>query len=70
VFVAGAACFEALGNWFVLHTVSTVPYELSAICEETLEMLGVTMLVCSLIAYFEDTHQVVDVQIGERDPRP
>ena len=70
VFVAGAACFEALGNWLVLHTTSTVPYELCAICEETLEMLGVTMLVCSLIAYFEDTHQAVDVQIGQRNPHP
>ena len=67
VFISGAAGFEALGNWIGLHTVSPLPYELSAIVEETLEMLGVTLLISSLIAYFEDTRQVVAVRIGTRE---
>jgi hypothetical protein len=64
VFITGAVGFEALGNWIELHSVSRVPYELCAIVEEALEMLGVTMLISSLIAFFEDTRQVVAIQLG------
>lgn len=65
VYVGGAVGFEALGGWYSgLHGSKNPAFVALLTCEETLEMIGASAFLYSLLDYAERTFGAVHVGFG------
>lgn len=65
VFLLGAVGFEAIGGKiFEAGGHMNTAYTLVSTVEETLEMLGISILIYALINYVESANRTIDIRIG------
>lgn len=70
MFVAGAFGLELVGGHYAsIGGFDYLLYKVAAVCEESLEIAGMTLFVTSLLRHLRDTAPVLRVDTGGRDGR-
>ena len=67
LFVAGAFGMEFVGGYYAsIGGMDYLPYKIAAVCEESLEITGMTLFVTSLLQHLADTEPLLQVAIKDR----
>ena len=67
MFVGGAFGLEFVGGYYVsTGGFESLPYKIAAICEECLEISGMTLFVTSLLRHLADTAPVLQIAMHDR----
>jgi hypothetical protein len=66
VYVGGAVGFEAIGGWYSgIHGPRNPTFVAIMTCEETLEMIGMTMFLYTLVVYLESHVGLLSVRFAD-----
>ena len=65
LFLGGAMGVELVGGRYAsLYGIETLAYQFIILTEEVMEMLGVTLFICTLLAYIQQRFGVLSVRFG------